>query len=799
MSTRVQAVRWRIARRHLNGRRSHRLRWTIAVLCSILFMMSGASAAAGLYFASQLPSVTRFHIHYSFQDARIYDVQGELLYDMADLSKHRGSRVVVPLQDRYDAGNPCRGGVNRIPVILQNTTIATEDSTFYKNPGFDLMSIVRAAYQNLQTGHIVSGASTITQQVVRLTMLNDARTLNRKAQEIALAYEVTKRYSKRRILWYYLNSVPYGNLAYGAQAAAEVYFGEPVCRLDLAQAAFLAGLPRAPSFYDPVTHRSAALGRMHTVLRSLSRDGYVRSAASIHAALREARGWSFRPPQAPVRYPQFVRYAIDQIKAMPALRSKLYQGIDVYTTLDPRLQDMAQSTVTRQIDGLTLQNVTDGALVSLDLRPQHYGWILAMVGSAHYTGRAGEVNMAISPRQPGSSMKPFNYIWAFQQGVGPGTMVVDAPITLPDPGNPQDGGWYSPIDYDRQFHGAVTVRQALANSLNVPAVKVEYYITHPDHVAQTAARFGMLSLYRDNPGLDCSVCWAVTLGGLAKGSRPLEETAAYGVFATAGWTVPPVAIWKVVKRSTGKVLYCSQDCPRGVPPDPALARARQAVLDSAHAYEMTDILSDDSARCTPQVCEFGLNSLLHLSRPAAAKTGTTNDWTDNWTVGYTPQIIAGVWVGNADRSPMLNVNGITGAAPIWHDFMENAFRILRLPTVWYVPPRNVVRTSQCVDPFSHVARFGVSDMYVAQGPAGQVSSLPLCSIGEQGSMPVPCGQAPSPQFPTGLQCPLTGPYTYTYRYGYGWQPYTYYQPAPNGVGPQFQQQQQAPPGGLVPR
>jgi membrane peptidoglycan carboxypeptidase len=392
-------------------------------------------------------------------------------------------------------------------------------------------------------------------------------------------------------------------------------------------------------------------------------------------------------------------------------------------------------------------------------------------------------------------MKPFNYIWAFTHGqLGPGTGVVDSPITLPDPGNQEDGGWYSPINYDHMFHGALTVRQALDNSINIPAVKVEYYITHPDRVARTAFRFGMKSLYKDNPGIGCSVCYAVTLGGLARGTRPLEETAAYGVFATGGWTVPPVAIWKVVKRSTGKVLYCSSQCPRGVQPDPTLARTRQQVVDAGHAYEMSDILSDDNARCTPQVCEFGLNSVLKLSRPAAAKTGTTNDWTDNWTVGYTPQIVTGVWVGNADRSPMIDVNGITGAAPIWHDFMENAFSILRLPAVWYVPPADVLRTDQCVDSSSHTVRFGASDIYVATGSPGQASSLPICNLPDRGSMPVGCNQYPS-TFPSPLQCPSTLPYTYPYRYTYPNQQYPY----PNGLRTQPNSLNGAPQGPSLPQ
>lgn len=737
-------------------------------MLAFFLALAGAGGAGAMYFVTHLPSASHFSTTFAFQNARIFDSRGALLYNMADLQRHRGRRIVEPLQPRGDSGSACRGGTNRIPLLLQNASIATEDATFYKNPGFDVLSILRAAYQDLSYGHIVSGASTITQQVVRDVLLHPRdRSLARKADEVALAYEVAHRFSKRKILWYYLNSIPYGNQAFGAQAAAQVYFQEPACRLDLAQAALLAGLPRAPTYYDPVRHHATALGRMNEVLRLMRIHGYI-TGAHIRAAQAEAQHWQFAPPAADIRYPQFVRYAVDQIQRMPALREDLYKGIDVYTTLDSRLQDLAQSAVTSQIDGLVDKHVTDGALVSLDLQPSHYGWVVAMVGSAHYSGRAGQINMTTSPRQPGSSMKPFNYIWAFQHGVGPGTTVLDDPIILPDPNNTTNHGWYEPTNYDHQYHGLLTFRQALANSLNVPALKLEYYITGSRQVAQTAYRYGMTSLYRDNPGIACNTCYSVTLGGLAHGTRLLEETSAYGVFASGGQTVPPVAIWKVVKRSTGRVLYCSEDCPRGVKPDPEMARERQRVLDPAHAYEMTNVLADNSARCTPQVCEFGLINPLVLTHPAAAKTGTTNDFSDNWTVGYTPQIVTGVWTGNADRTAMVNVIGITGAAPIWNQFMEGAFKLLKLPSVPFSAPANVIRTAQCTVPGTTVTGIGFSDLYVVG------DHYPLCRLPEKGAMPISCAQYPRP-YPLGWQCP-TG-YSYRYTYGYGsTQPGTGYPP-----------------------
>jgi membrane peptidoglycan carboxypeptidase len=768
---RAQAVRWRIARRHLNRRRSHRLRWALGIALTLLLAVAGGSGIAAAYFLTHLPSADAFHIHYPFQNARIFDSRGGLITSVADPSGDR--RFVEPLQARRDTADACRNGVNRIPLVLQNATIATEDATFYGNPGFDPLSIVRAAYQNLSSGQIVSGASTITQQLVRLNHLVSTKdTINRKLREVELAYEISQKFSKRELLWYYLNSVPYGNLANGAQAAAETYFHRLVCSVDLAQAAFLAGLPRAPSLYDPIMHRATAITRMREVLGLMRKHGYLRKG-QISAALAEARSWTFTRPQTWDRYPQWTRYVLNQIQTMPNMRKQLYDGLDIYTTLDPRLQDLAQATVTKQINDLVAQHVTDGALVSIDVRPQHYGWIMAMVGSADFHATAGQINMAVSPRQPGSSMKPFNYIYAFEHGVSPGTTVVDSPIQLPDPNDTLHHGWYVPINYDHLFHGQITVRQALANSLNIPAVKVEYYVTGSNHVAETAYRFGMRSLYKDNPGVSCSVCYAVTLGGLAQGTRLLEETAAYGVFATSGWTVPPVAIWKIVRRDTHQVLFCSAECPSGAKPAAWLTDERKHVLDAAHAYEMTNVLSDNNARCTVQVCEFGLNSALVLTHPAAAKTGTTNAFTDNWTVGYTPQLVTGVWVGNADRTPMVNVIGVTGAAPIWQTFMEGAFSTLNLPSVPFVAPPSVVSTGQCMMPGSPATTpgaaptpgyrgIGVTDLYV------QGDQLPLCRIPERGSMPVSCAQYPHP-LPLGWQCiNATG----SYQYYYGTQPYT---------------------------
>ena len=725
------------------------LRSIIVLLVGITMFTSGASAATIFFYGNDLPTLKSFKARFQFQNTLIRDSQGHVLYDMADLSKHRGRRVVEPLawpghdkqyyqshgEDWLVGTSPAQHG---IPVALQDATIASEDSSFYSNPGFDPLSILRAAYDNFTQGHIVSGASTITQQLVRKYMLDPAPTLSRKTEEIILAAEVTQKYQKSQILWYYMNSVPYGNLSIGAEAAAQQYFHTDVWNLDLAQSALLAGLPEAPSVYDPVNNLPAALNRMRYVLHLMCQHGYLPSGLdgvcreTVNPAMAEAKKWKFTPPVTLKKYPHFVQYAIDQLQALsqvvPQLHGRVFDGLDVTTTLDPRLQDAAQLIVKDQIGQLGALNVTDGALVSMDLRQPYYGFIRAMVGSTDYgnTAISGQINMADRPRQPGSSFKPFNYVYAFQNGLAPNTTVLDGPLAIPDQGNPQDGGWYEPIDYDRTWHGTVTLRMALANSLNVPAVKVEQYgaSQSPDGlqaIAHQAMKMGISSLLSDN-----STCcgWALTLGGLERGVRLVEETAAFGAFATLGKTVPPIAIWQVRDRTTGTLLYNATN------PDQNPYKPKQVVAP-AYAYLITSILSDNASRCTPIVCEFGLDSPLNLGRTVAAKTGTTESFTDNWTVGYTPDIVTGVWVGNADNSPMIGSTGITGAAPIWHDFMLRAFSILNLPPKDFYEPPDVQAGSECRQNTTYFnAGSTVYDLYAGV--------IPLCSVGTSNTtLPIP--------------------------------------------------------------
>ncbi|MCL4369041.1 MAG: transglycosylase domain-containing protein [Actinobacteria bacterium] len=630
-----------------------------------LFLLVAAAIAVvsfGLYqyysLASGLPSVDDLRSHApQFETTRILDRDGNLLYEILD--PQAGRRTYVPL--------------NKISPYLMAATIATEDKLYYSHPGFDAWAIVRAIWQNYQQGDTVSGASTITQQVTRNLLFSaderSQRTPLRKIREIMLAAEITRRYTKDEILELYLNQAYYGNIAYGVEAAAQTYFNTSAEKLTLAQASFLAGLVQAPAVYDIYANRDVTLNRQRQVLslmvQASTEQGciYVSNAPEAMcvspeeagAAAAELANFEFPKPDVQMRFPHWVTYVRTVLEQMYDPQTIYRSGFTVYTTLDPVLETAAQDMVKQQVASLTDKHVTDGALVAI--RPAT-GEVLAMVGSADYNDEAshGQINMAIRPRQPGSSIKPLTYTAAFEKGWTPATLLWDVPSEFPPSGQPSDTRPpYKPVNYDERFHGPVTVRTALANSYNVPAVKTLDFVGVYDNpndpndpgLISFARRMGITTLDRNDYGL------ALTLGGGEV--TPLEFTAAYAVFANGGLRSPTHAISRIVDVY-GKVVFEYQ------PPAP------EQVIRPEHAYLMTSILSDNQAR-TPS---FGPNSPLHLPFAVAAKTGTTNDFRDNWTMGYTPDLAVGVWVGNADFTPMEHTTGLTGAAPIWNQFMQFA-------------------------------------------------------------------------------------------------------------------------------
>jgi 1A family penicillin-binding protein len=646
-------------------------------LIVIAFVAIVAGLIVGSYFvykyneiASTLPEVGDLRNRASqFETTRILDRNGQVLYEILD--PHAGRRTYIPL--------------SQISPNLVAATIATEDKEFYTHPGFDLVAMIRALWQNYQSGGTVSGASTITQQLARALILSPEervqQTYTRKAREIILSAEITRRYSKDEILELYLNEIYYGNLAYGVEAAAETYFGKSAKDLTIGEASFLAGLPQSPAVYDIYTNAETTLIRQQQVLVLMfemsSQQGCIKVSNSetpvcvdptvATQAADEMKVYVFRAPSFDAKYPHWVNYVRAQLEEQYDAQTIYRSGFSVYTTLDPVMQDKAQQLVTDQVAALVDNNTHNGALVAI--RPST-GEILAMVGSPDFNNDAisGQVNMATSPtRQPGSSIKPFTYAAAFEKGWTPSTLIWDVPTQFPDGANPP----YEPRNYDGKFHGGLTVRLALANSFNIPAVKTLEFVgiyddpntPEKEGMIAMAQRLGITTLTRNDYGL------SLTLGG--GDVSLLDMTSAYSVFANGGQRMPPVSILKITDFA-GNVIYEYKP------------QAGEQVISAEHAYLISSILSDNEARSFT----FGRNSKLNLSFPVAAKTGTTNDIRDNWTMGYTPDLATGVWVGNADYTPMVNSSGVTGAAPIWSQFMEFAVPYLTngAPTPFNRPP-----------------------------------------------------------------------------------------------------------------
>lgn len=595
----------------------------VSVLVILFLFLLGLVGATTVYayYALTLPSPDELATRTVFMSTKIYDRHGKLLYEVFD--PKAGRRTLVPIE--------------QMPDHLLHATIATEDKTFYSNPGFDPLAIARAAWLNLSEGEIVSGGSSITQQLVKNIFLSPEKTFARKIQEAVLAQEITRRYTKDDILGIYLNELYYGNMAYGIEAAGQTYFAKPARELTLAEAALLAGLPQAPSIYDPYTNLEAAKVRQRIVLGLMVKEGYI-TQSQANAAWAEQL--SFAPLRIDMKAPHFVVYVRRLLEEEYGTEMLYRGGLQVYTTLDLQMQDIAQEVAREHVASLADRHVSNAAVVAMT--PQT-GEILVMMGSIDFWDEEidGQVNVALALRQPGSSIKPVNYVAAFERGWTPATLIMDVRTEFPN----WEGPPYVPRNYDDREHGPVLVRQALACSYNIPAVKTLQFVGVPGMI-EMAQRLGITTFTEpERYGL------SLTLGGGE--ITLLEHTGAYNVFANGGQRVPPVAILRI-EDSQGQLIQ-EYRSPQG-----------EQVISPQHAYLITSILSDNEAR-TPA---FGANSPLHLSRPAAAKTGTTDDWRDSWTIGYTPDLVVGVWVGNSDNTPMDHVPGSVGAAPIWHNFME---------------------------------------------------------------------------------------------------------------------------------
>ncbi|MCB8990487.1 MAG: transglycosylase domain-containing protein [Ardenticatenaceae bacterium] len=603
----------------------------------------------------------------TFETTIITDRNGQKLWEIFG----EGKRTAITLQ--------------QIPSYLLQATVSVEDDTFYENIGLDAPSLVAALIANLRNqDERPVGGSTITQQLVRHIVFDyeerTAVSYNRKTKEIIFAWVMTRNYSKEEILQMYLNEIYYGNLAYGVEAASQTYFGKPAADLSLAEATLLTGLPQSPVDLDPFTNFEAAKERQWLVLNLMAGEGYI-TQEQVLATYQEPL--SFAQQSVSLAAPHFAVYVRQLLEDQFGAEMVANGGLRVTTTLDLAYQSLAEQLARRHVAAVGPEhNLTNAALIAL--KPGT-GEILAMLGSVDYHDDAidGRVNVTLSPQQPGSSIKPLTYAAALSpvDGGKPAWTAADILWDVPVEYGQVDGSSYEPVNYDGRFHGPVRLRTALANSYNIPAVLTLQDVGLPRYI-EFARQMG-ISSWQDDPsryGL------SLTLGGGEV--TPLELASAYAVFANNGQKVPPVAILRV-EKSNGEVLYEYQ------PP------AAEQALDPRVAYLISDILDDDAAR----VPAMGRDNPLDLPFAAAAKTGTTNDFRDNWTMGYTPGLVVGVWTGNTDNSEMLHISGLTGAAPLWHDFMLAVYGDAALqqsllvngaaPTSEFVPPSGLEKRPLC--------------------------------------------------------------------------------------------------------
>ncbi len=589
-----------------------------------------------IYTFWDLPSVDSIQANLETPSIRIADRNGRLLYDI--LPEQGGRHAVLSFDD--------------IPQCMKDATIAVEDKNFYSNPGIDFEGILRALWIDLRGGETIAGGSTITQQVARNLLLSQneryERTLRRKLRETVLAWELTQKYSKDDILALYLNQVNYGGMAYGVEAAAQTYFGKSASDLILPECSLLAGLPQAPGLYDPFTNPDLAKQRQQVVLGLMETQGYITDEQRVEA---EAAPLSYNPAPYPIEAPHFIWIIKDQLDELfSSGKLNPNQSLAVRTTLDLNDQQLAEQIVARHVEDFKPKpneinhNVNNAALVILD---SHNGEILALVGSADYFDSSidGALDMATSPRQTGSAFKPFIYALALDPNQSEpwtaATSLLDVSTTFIT----HNGQPYTPVDYDGREHGPVSVREALASSLNIPAVRtlkkvgVENTITLADHL-------GITSL-GDPQDYDLSL----VLGGGEVSL--LQLSTAYASLANGGYYTGNNSILDI-RDADGNLLYTQDQTPP------------LQVFDPRVVWLISDILSDDRAR----EIGFGLNSTLKIDHTAAVKTGTTTNFHDNWTIGYTPDLLVGVWVGNSNYEAMHDVTGVTGAAPIWNETMR---------------------------------------------------------------------------------------------------------------------------------
>ncbi len=628
-------------------------------LVGVLFAIIGAIGAY-VYFSNQLADAIEEVVTYQGQGLggtpRFYDRNGELLFEMATIEKRRALAY------------------SEIPVYLVNATVAVEDDSFWTNMGFDPMAIGGAIISNYRNTGRPVGASTITQQLVRHIAFDYEDRVGvsyeRKLNEIFLAYIMTQQRSKKTILQLYLNEIYYGNLAYGIDAAAQTYFGKTAVDLNLAEATFLAGLPQSPIQLDPYTNFEGAKARQEIVVALMLQEGYI---DEIDAAVAKGAPLHIRPlisandeaADSVLQAPHFVLYVQKELERRYGSLAVARGGWQITTSLDMEMQNMTEQMAREWVTERSAEHDVSNTAVVI-LKPSS-GEILTMLGSVNYfdDNIDGQFNMTLEPRQPGSSIKPITFAAAMERGWSAGDVLWDVPIKL-DLGG---GKEMIPVNYDGRYHGPVLLRDALANSYNIPPIQLIRDIGVGEFI-RTANKMGLESLEEGSSyyGL------ALTLGG---GEVPLlEMSRAYATFANMGRRPHLTSILQITD-SRGHVVFDVLN--QQMPPVNAIT--------PSVAYIITDILDDDAARLPA----MGYGNPLELPFPAAAKTGTTNDFRDNWTMGYTPNLVVGVWVGNTNGRFMKESSGLYGAAPLWRRIMETVHddpRMMSLLSVNGQPPQD---------------------------------------------------------------------------------------------------------------
>ncbi len=655
----------KISRLIFGRKEDSRLKKSLRFAFSAFIIFLFAGMATFIFFAKDLPRPEKFTESQIAQSTKIYDRTGQVL-----------------LYDIY--GNERRTSVSlsAIPNSLKNAILTAEDANFYHHFGVDLKSIARSILINLKIRKPIYGGSTVSQQLIRSTFLTTNKTLSRKIKELVLTLELERRYPKDQILEWYLNQVPLGGNIYGVEAASQTYFRKSVSELSLEEAALLASLIKAPSYLSPSgSHQDELLARKDYILGRMAKLGLITEEEAKTAKEKEIQ---FSSISQSIKAPHFVMYVKDLLEQKYGEDYLKIAGLKVYTSLDWNLQEFAEKTVEDIAESNEGYHAYNTALVSINPKT---GEILSMIGSKNWFAtesypegctpgkncffepkfNAATGTSSLPGRQPGSAFKPLAYSVAFEKGYTPNTILVDEKTEFNpncDPAGTQEKDQYGldcyhPENYDGKFRGQVTVRQALAQSLNIPSVKVLAFAGVPETI-ELAQRMGITTL-RDPSNYGFSL---VLGGGEVK---LLDITSAYGIFATEGLKTPPTAILKV-EDNKGNIIEENKKTP-------------QRVLEANITREISDILSDNETRAPI----FGRNSPLYFpDYQVAVKTGTTQDFRDGWAIGYTPSIVTGVWVGNNDNSPMAKEPGVVLAGPIFHRFMENA--LSKLPKESFQKP-----------------------------------------------------------------------------------------------------------------